>query len=75
MTPWQTVSGVPASTIGKAFIIMVTVSCAEVAQVVEPLPTNVTVMVPEAPVLGTICGVKVVSVPAVILAGPEIDQL
>ena len=54
---------------------MVTVSCAELVQVAEPLPTNVKVTIPEAPVLGTICGLKVVSVPAVIVAGPEIDQL
>ena len=53
---------------------MVTVSCLEVGQVVEPFATNVKVTVPEAPRLGTISGVKVVSVPAVIVAGPEIDQ-
>ena len=54
---------------------MVTVSSAEVGQVGEPLPTNVKVTVPEAPVLGTISGLKVVSVPTIIVAGPEIDQL
>ena len=74
VTPWQALTGAPASTIGKAFIKIVTVSFAEVGQVVEPLPTNVKVTVPEAPGLGTISGFKVFSDPAAIVAGPEIDQ-
>ena len=54
---------------------MVTVSCAELVQVAEPLPTNVKVTIPEAPVLGTIVGFIEFSVPAKNVAGPKIDQL
>ena len=55
-------------------IVFVAIASERLPHAVSASAVRVKVMLPEAPVLGIISGVKVFSVPAVIVAGPEIDH-
>ena len=62
---------VPALTTGAGLIWMVNESDIETGQIPFPTAVKVTVIVPDAPALGIITGLKVVSDPAWIVAGPD----
>ena len=65
---------VPAVTVGVGFICMVNSSDTVTGQIPTPVAVSVTVIIPDAPLFGSITGVKVFSVPGTIIAGPETLQ-